>query len=85
MFDTKPNNKILLELLDTKMPFGKYKGTFIIDLPEYYLLWFEQKGLPKGKLGEMLGLAYEIKLNGLETMVKSLSNYRPKIENNGQN
>ncbi|MFN8254212.1 MAG: DUF3820 family protein [Bacteroidales bacterium] len=72
MLELRPNNKLLLELLETRMPFGKFKGTFIIDLPEYYLLWFEQNGLPKGKLGDMLGLAYEIKLNGLEAMVKSI-------------
>ncbi|NJO91898.1 MAG: DUF3820 family protein [Chloroflexia bacterium] len=57
------------------MPFGKYKGRFIIDLPEPYLVWFRQKGFPKGKLGELLALAYEIKLNGLEGMVKAIRNY----------
>ncbi len=67
-----PDSKQLLDLLDTKMPFGKYKDRFIIDLPEYYLVWFRQKGFPAGKLGELLGLAYEIKLNGLEGMVKSI-------------
>lgn len=48
-----------------KMPFGKYKGLVIIDLPEYYLAWFARKGFPQGKLGELMALAYEIKLNGL--------------------
>lgn len=69
-----PDKQPLLDLLDTKMPFGKYKDRFIIDLPEYYLVWFRQKGFPAGKLGELLGLAYEIKLNGLESMVKNIRN-----------
>jgi len=71
-----PDNKQLIELLDTKMPFGKYKGHFIIDIPEYYLVWFRQKGFPEGKIGELLGLAYEIKLNGLEGMVKKIRSFR---------
>jgi len=48
------------------MPFGKYKGSLLIDLPEPYVVWFHQKGFPDGELGEMLGTVYEIKLNGLE-------------------
>ncbi len=67
-----PDKKQLIDLLEIKMPFGKYKGRFIIDLPEPYLVWFRQKGFPKGKLGELLALAYEIKLNGLEGMVKAI-------------
>ena len=59
----------LLEFIDYKMPFGKYKGRFLIDLPEHYLIWFKNKGFPNGKLGEMLALCYEIKLNGLEDML----------------
>lgn len=56
----------LLELARTRMPFGKYRGRLLIDLPERYVVWFSQKGFPKGKLGEMLAAVYEIKLNGLE-------------------
>jgi len=51
------------------MPFGKYKGMLIADLPESYLLWFHQKGLPSGKLGQLLGMMYEIRLNGLEYLL----------------
>lgn len=54
------------------MPFGKYAGRPLLNLPEPYLVWFHQQGFPKGKLGEQLALMYEIKLNGLETMLKPL-------------
>ena len=54
------------------MPFGKYKGRKLLDLPEPYLVWLHANGFPKGKLGEQLGLMYEIKLNGLEGMLEPL-------------
>jgi uncharacterized protein (DUF3820 family) len=69
----KPDSKILIEVVQTKMPFGKYKGTLISDLPVYYLEWLHNKGFPPGKLGMMLGTVYEIKTNGLTrilTLVK---------------
>ncbi len=75
MEELVPDKNQLLELLQYKMPFGKYKGRFIIDLPEYYISWFNEKGFPEGKLGELLALAFEIKLNGLESMVKSIKKY----------
>lgn len=64
------NEKDLLDALNTTMPFGKYKGRKLIDLPEPYLVWFHSKGFPNNKLGSQLALMYEIKLNGLEAMVK---------------
>ena len=72
MQEVPVDNKQLIELIEMKMPFGKYKGRFLIDLPEPYLVWFRQKGFPKGKTGVLLQLCYEIKLNGLEKMVKSI-------------
>ncbi len=64
------NREALVELLETRMPFGKYKGSLLINIPEPYLVWFRQKGFPKGKLGDQLNLMYEIKLNGLEDMLR---------------
>lgn len=69
MEDIKPDSKILVELVLTKMPFGKYKGTLICDLPVYYLEWLHNKGFPPGKLGMLLGTAYEIKINGLNAIL----------------
>lgn len=64
----------LSALATTAMPFGKYKGVPLIDLPEPYVVWFHTEGLPEGKLGILLGLLYEIKLNGLEHLVHGLKN-----------
>ena len=62
----------LLKLIDMKMPFGKYSGRSLIDLPERYVVWFYSKGLPSGELGRLLGLLYEIKANGLEYLFEPL-------------
>lgn len=68
------NPQILKDLVTMQMPFGKYKGRILCDLPETYLVWFHTKGFPPGKLGEMLGTLYEIKLNGLEYLLQPLRN-----------
>jgi uncharacterized protein (DUF3820 family) len=62
----------LEKLANYEMPFGKFKGTLLIDLPEPYLLWFEDKGFPSGQLGMLMQLAVEIKLNGLEYLIEPL-------------
>ena len=59
------------------MPFGKYNGWLLIDLPETYLIWFRQKGFPKGELGAMLESVLEIKTNGLEYLFEPLRNGGP--------
>ena len=64
-----------------EMPFGKYKGRILCDLPEPYLVWFKQKGFPDGKLGVLLESVYEIKLNGLEDILKPLRNKRKGYPN----
>jgi len=66
------DREILKSLFTTKMPFGKYKGTLLVDVPEYYLNWLNNKGFPKGKLGMQLATVYEIKLNGLESILAPL-------------
>lgn len=55
-----------------KMPYGKYKGIYLIDIPEYYIVWYKNKGFPSGKLGMMLELVYELKLNGLEEILRKI-------------
>ncbi len=67
-----PDSKYLLKLAEATMPFGKYAGRRLVDLPEEYVLWFYQQGFPEGKLGEMLQNVYEIKVNGLEYLFKPL-------------
>jgi uncharacterized protein (DUF3820 family) len=62
----------LLELAAMRMPFGKYQGRLLIDLPEPYVIWLSQKGFPKGELGDMLATVYEIKVNGLEYLFDRL-------------
>lgn len=62
----------LTEIANMRMPFGKYKGRRIIELPEEYLLWFKNKGFPQGKLGLLLEMTLEIKIEGLEGLIKPL-------------
>jgi len=64
--------KVLSDAINQVMPFGKYAGRKLIYLPEPYLVWFNSTGLPDGKLGKQLALIYEIKLNGLETILTPL-------------
>jgi hypothetical protein len=62
----------LVRTINTVMPFGRFKGRKLLELPEPYLVWFHTEGFPRGKLGEQLGLMYEIKVNGLETILRPL-------------
>ena len=66
------NPEILKVLVTMRMPYGKYKGRIICDLPEPYLVWYHNKGFPEGQLGMLLHTLYEIKLNGLEYLLKPL-------------
>ena len=68
----QPNPEILKSLVLTKMPFGKYAGKLLSDLPVSYLEWFSRKGFPKGKLGMQLQTVYEIKINGLDNILSDL-------------
>ncbi len=69
----QPDKALLLQLVTMQMPFGKYKGTLLCNLPVSYLEWFTVRdGFPKGKLGVLLAMIYEIKLNGLEYLLQPL-------------
>jgi len=70
--NVKPDSKILIEVVQTKMPYGKYKGTLICDLPVYYLEWLHSRGLPPGKLGMLLATTFEIKTNGLTVILNKV-------------
>jgi uncharacterized protein (DUF3820 family) len=62
----------LLAMAEMRMPFGRYQGRLLIDLPEPYVVWFAKQGFPEGKLGRMLQVVYEIKVNGLEYLFTPL-------------
>lgn len=64
--------QLLVDLANTKMPFGKYEGWLLCRLPEPYLVWYRQKGFPKGKLGMQLAALHEIKMNGLTHLLTPL-------------
>ena len=68
----QPDKEKLIELAKYKMPFGKYKDEFLIDIPEYYYTWFRQKGFPKGKLGDMMQQLHDIKINGLDEIIHEI-------------
>lgn len=76
MEKAQPDPQLLRDLVTQEMPFGKYQGRVLADLPEPYLVWMAGKGFPRGKLGEQLMLLYEIKLNGLESLLIPLRNSR---------
>lgn len=66
------SKEALIELAHYKMPFGKYKDRYLVDVPEYYYVWFKQKGFPEGKLGRMMTQMHDIKINGLEELIYTI-------------
>lgn len=68
----QPDSDILMTLVRMKMPFGKYKGVTLCDLPVSYLEWFQKEGFPPGKMGMLLATIYEIKINGLTHLLEPL-------------
>ncbi|HEY6529572.1 MAG TPA: DUF3820 family protein [Cellvibrionaceae bacterium] len=68
-------SEALLALVQAQMPFGRYQGRRIVDLPEEYLIWWSQKGFPPGELGGFMALALEIKRECLEGLIKPLRPY----------
>lgn len=63
---------ILFKLANTVMPFGRYAGRLLVDLPEPYVIWFKKKGWPDGELGQLLAALCELKENGLEALLRPL-------------
>ncbi len=70
--DTGFDPQVLYDLVRYRMPFGKYNGHLLTQLPVSYLEWFKRKGFPEGKLGMMLNTLYEIKLNGLDFLLEGI-------------
>jgi len=67
------DSDILPLLVKTRMPYGKYKDRLICDIPSFYLEWMSrEKAFPKGKLGMLMQTMYEIRLNGLEDLLRPL-------------
>ena len=66
----------LIALATTAMPFGKYQGRMLIDVPEDYLLWLSKQGFPSGQLGGLLALALEVRREGLEGLIRPLKKPR---------
>lgn len=64
--------KLLLAIVQTKMPFGKYKDTLVCDIPVHYLEWMAREGMPAGKLGMLLNTVLVIKSNGLQPIIANL-------------
>lgn len=73
-----PEKEFLIKLAHAKMPFGKFEGRYLIDLPEYYLVWYKNKGFPNGLLGQQMQQVYELQLNGLEDLVRNIRRQFPK-------
>lgn len=71
--------QLIKALVTTSMPYGKYKGSLIADIPEHYLVWMARAGFPKGTLGQLLALMHEIRLNGLEPILTPLRTPRPRV------
>lgn len=72
--------KLLIELAHAKMPFGKYEGRYLVNLPEAYLIWYRQKGFPKGKIGRQLEQMLDIKINGLEPLIYNIQKQFNKVK-----
>ncbi len=66
------NPRVLLDLVNKTMPFGKYKGTLYYQIPVNYIEWMNRQGFPKGSIGMLLSTLYEIKLNGLEFLLEEI-------------
>lgn len=76
MTEIKPDSNFLFEMVYMRMPFGRYEGRWITDLPVTYLEWFSREGFPDGALGQYLSTMYEIRINGIEQTLMPLIRMR---------
>lgn len=72
------NPEALVLLVTREMPYGKYQGRLIADLPGHYLNWFARQGFPKGELGSLLALMHEVDHNGLSDLLVPLRKKYPR-------
>lgn len=70
--ETDLQKETLVKLANCRMPFGKYTGRLLHEIPESYFIWFSNKGFPVGELGELMAMMLEIKINGLEYLLRPL-------------
>lgn len=77
-FNMNSNQEELLKLAYTKIPFGKYKDWYLSDIPEPYYVWFNKKGFPAGKFGDQLRQVHELKVNGMEFLLKEIRKRYPR-------
>lgn len=74
------DSSFLIKMVQAKMPFGKYEGYYVTELPVYYLEWFNREGFPSGQLGQYLSTMFEIKTNGLDEILAPIkTEFRRKI------
>lgn len=66
------DDEFLIKMVQFKMPFGQYEGRYVTDLPVHYLEWFQRRGFPGGQLGQYLATMYEIKINGLDELIRPI-------------
>ena len=76
--EIKPDREVLIELAHARMYFGKYKDWYLSEIPEHYLIWLQQKGFPQGKLGDQLSQVTDLKLNGIEHILRTIRTKYPK-------
>lgn len=77
--DREDLRNLLIEIGKTRIPFGKFgikayppAGVPIMDLPPEYLSWFQERGFPKGRLGELMAQVCEIKSVGMDSVFDPL-------------
>lgn len=76
--ELKPDHQSLLELAHARIYFGKFKGSYLSELPEHYLLWFRQQGFPPGKTGAQLQQVLELRINGMEDILRTIRRKYPR-------